>query len=286
MEHLEVKTLSNISTEIVYEAFLKAFSDYEVPMNLSFDDFKEMLIIRDINFDYSIGCFNDKELVGFIICGYREIGGKKLCYDGGTGIVKEFRRKGIASKLLSSLIDLFQSKGIDEFILEVLENNISAIDLYRKNGFVIQRKFQCFEINKSNIKSCSLDGFTLNMDIKEYHKLNDSGYLSFDPSWQNQKASILNNIDNYGYCSLSLNDGILGFGFIDKNKGTIPQLGIVEKWRNKGLEQLIINQLKHETKSEQIKLLNIESNNYWEDVLIELGFSNFINQYEMVLPLN
>lgn len=45
------------------------------------------------------------------------------------------RRKGIGDKLLKYLIEKYQSTNIKNITLEVKEDNISAINLYKKYGF-------------------------------------------------------------------------------------------------------------------------------------------------------
>ena len=46
------------------------------------------------------------------------------------------RRKGIASKLLTEFIRMFEAKGTRRIFLEVRERNVAAIMLYKKFGFV------------------------------------------------------------------------------------------------------------------------------------------------------
>ena len=54
-----------------------------------------------------------------------------------TNIVvkKDMRNNGIGSKLLKELINLCKELNLKEVTLEVNENNISAINLYKKNAF-------------------------------------------------------------------------------------------------------------------------------------------------------
>ena len=54
-----------------------------------------------------------------------------------TNIVvkKDYRKNGIGNILLNRLISLAKENKKTEIILEVNENNISAIKLYEKNGF-------------------------------------------------------------------------------------------------------------------------------------------------------
>ncbi|MCI8308024.1 MAG: ribosomal protein S18-alanine N-acetyltransferase [Lachnospiraceae bacterium] len=50
----------------------------------------------------------------------------------------EFRRRGIADRMLESLTEYGMSKGIRGFALEVRKSNAPAIALYKKNGFVTE----------------------------------------------------------------------------------------------------------------------------------------------------
>ena len=52
-------------------------------------------------------------------------------------VSNNYRRQGIGSKLLEYLIDYCKKKNISNITLEVNENNIPAINLYKKYGFEI-----------------------------------------------------------------------------------------------------------------------------------------------------
>lgn len=286
MENLEIRLLEGISLKEVYETFMESFSDYEVPMQMTIGQFQEMVVTRDIDFNYSVGCFSDEKLIGFIICGYREIEGEKCCYDGGTGIIPDFRRKGIANKLFTYLVDLLKQKNIEVFLLEVLENNIPAIELYLKNGFITQRRLECFQIKKNEISDYFSKDYILKSDKAEYFELDDRSFYPSLASWQNERLSILNNIDNYEYCSLSCNQQIVAFGFVNKKRGDIPQLRVLRGWENKQLEMFLISELKNRTESEVIKFVTLDENSSLIDILSTTGFSNFVNLYEMTLRLH
>jgi ribosomal-protein-alanine N-acetyltransferase len=50
-------------------------------------------------------------------------------------ITPAYRRKGIAQKILHEIETVFKKKGIKEIKLEVREDNIAALNLYRKLGY-------------------------------------------------------------------------------------------------------------------------------------------------------
>ena len=52
-------------------------------------------------------------------------------------VVFDKRKKGIGEKLLKYLIEKYENTNINNITLEVKENNIAAINLYKKYGFKI-----------------------------------------------------------------------------------------------------------------------------------------------------
>jgi ribosomal-protein-alanine N-acetyltransferase len=50
-------------------------------------------------------------------------------------ITPDYRRKGIAQKILHEIETLFKERGIKESVLEVREDNVAALNLYQKLGY-------------------------------------------------------------------------------------------------------------------------------------------------------
>jgi ribosomal protein S18 acetylase RimI-like enzyme len=285
MENLNIKLLGKIPVEQVHRAFTETFSDYEVSVQMSFERFAEMMKTRDLNPDLSVGCFDGDLLVGFILTGFREIFGKKVCYDGGTGVLRAYRRKGIGEMLLKELLRILHEKQISRFVLEVLENNTPAIKLYEKYGFEKTRKLECFEITKHELQPVPNRGFGITITNPAALIQNETLYSLYPPSWQNEIRSVLNVSENYTCISLSCSGKILGYGFIHKTKGDIPQIGILEEWKYWGIEAHLVAELARQTKSEKIIVLNVEFDNYLGETLRKLGFRNTVNQWEMALEI-
>lgn len=280
---LQVRLLSGIPVEMIHEAFVDAFSEYEVKLDMPLGKLVEMMKTRDLNLDFSVGCFEGEKLVGFILTGYRETGGKKTCYDGGTGVIKAFQRKGIGEMMLKELLQLLKEKGVSRFVLEVLENNTPAIKLYGKYGFAKTRKLYCFEIDKEKLRPVPDRGFGISVVNPATIVENEEKYSLFTPTWQNENQSVLNVKENYTLVSLSCSGRVLCYGYVHKTKGDIPQIGILDEWKNWGLEAHLIVELAKHTVSEKLIVLNVEAGNYLVETLHKLGFRNTVNQWEMIL---
>lgn len=55
-------------------------------------------------------------------------------------VAKEFLRKNVGSTLIDSVLEFAYENGVKRIILEVNENNTSAIELYKKKGFCVYNK--------------------------------------------------------------------------------------------------------------------------------------------------
>jgi ribosomal protein S18 acetylase RimI-like enzyme len=285
MENFQIKSLSGTPVENIHEVFTDAFSEYEVKLDMPLEKLVEMMKTRDLNPDYSVGCFDGDLLVGFILTGYREINGQKVCYDGGTGVIKTYQRKGIGEMMLKELLLILRKKQVERFVLEVLENNTPAINLYEKHSFEKKRKLECYEMAKHELRPVPDRGFGITVTNPATLIQNEEKYRLYSPTWQNEIQSVLNVNENYTCISLSCTSKILGYGFIHKTKGDIPQIGILEEWKQWGLEAHLIAELAKHTKSEKMLVLNVEAENYLGETLRKLGFRNTVNQWEMVLKM-
>lgn len=283
MNNLQIKILSGTPVEIIQEAFVDAFSEYEVPIEMPVEKLHETMVNRDLNPEFSVGCFDGEKLVGFILTGYRETGGVKTCYDGATGVIKSYQRKGVGEMMLKELFQLLKEKGVSKFVLEVLENNSPPIKLYEKYGFVRTRKLKCFEIEKQNLKPVPDRGFTMTVTHPAKPIINDDLYRLYRASWQNETKSVMNVAENYSLVTLACSGKLLCYGYIHKTKGDITQIGILEEWKHWGLEAHLLNELAKCTENDKLMVLNVEKGNYLCETLRKQAFINFINQWEMVL---
>jgi ribosomal protein S18 acetylase RimI-like enzyme len=252
MNNLQIKLLTGTPVEKIHAAFIDAFSEYEVPINKPIEKLQEMMITRDLNPDFSVGCFAEDKLVGFILTGYREIAGQKVCYDGGTGVIKAYQRKGIGEMMLKELLKLLNGKGVSRFVLEVLENNTPAISLYEKYGFRITRRLECFEIEKHQLQPVPYRGFEIRSLNPPILPIDEERFRLYSPTWQNEIKSILNVSENYRLIKLSCSGETLCYGYIHKTNGDIPQIGILENWKFWGLEAHLFEELAKHKENENL----------------------------------
>lgn len=285
---MNIRTLDTIPDSVVHDAFVQAFSDYEVRLDLPLERFREMARTRDFDYARSLGWFEGDALAGFIVLGVRDEGGVKRAYDGGTGTVPEYRRRGIGAALLSELVERLRGEGFASFVLESLEHNAAAIDLYRKAGFKTTRRLLCFERAVGEI------GVDLGADpsaweaeeigADDFFALDHGAFLSSPPSWQNEARSILNN-GKHRYILLRRGPELLGYGAVHAERGDIPQIALRPEARNAEAVAFFASALGRHTSSRRLQHLNVPEGDWLGPALAAAGFANSVNQYEMVLDL-
>lgn len=280
------KTLENTNIEILHQTFVDAFSDYKVKIDLPFWKFEQMLQRRGYVSEISIGAFINDKLVGFVLNGFRGWNGKSTVYDLGTGVVGEYRKQGITSNVLLKIGELLKEKKVEQYLLEVIQTNTSAFELYKKQGFEIVREFACFRLEKDNHKPM------MTWKVEHVDKFNSTDweqlkkFWDFAPSWQNSIDSIISLQDAFIYSVVRIDNEIVGYGIVDKKTGDIPQIGVNKNYRRKGIAESIVSDLIGNVEINRASVLNVDDKSeITKDFLVSLGFVYSVGQYEMILKL-
>lgn len=280
---MNYKNLCTTPVEDIHKAFTLAFSDYEVPLNITLQAFEAFLTRRGYNPSFSVGAFEDDKLVGFILNGLRSWNNILTVYDTGTGVIPEYRKRGITTMMLQLINETLVERNITCYLLEVIKTNKPAFDLYKKHGFEITRELSCFQTEKNNLKLQS--SYQLkHMKPNEMPWDNIIRFWDFTPTWQNSIDSILSSSPNsLHYSTVMLEDEVIGYGIIDVNNGNIPQLAVHKAYRNQGVGRSLLNDMLLNTKSEKLSLTNVDNScKSMLSVLYHYDFQYTVGQYEMM----
>lgn len=87
--------------------------------------------------EQSIVGFVDDKPVGFVFIAIRTVNGKKIAWNGGTGVFPEYRGYGLAKLMMQEATRVIQEQEVDEAFLEVVCKNAAAVKAYQKGGFQI-----------------------------------------------------------------------------------------------------------------------------------------------------
>lgn len=280
------KILKDTDIHTIHSAFTEAFSDYQVNSRLPFETFENMLKRRGFASDYSIGAFTESEdeLVGFILNGLRSWRGVLTVYDLGTGVVPSHRKKGISRSLFQHVLKVMEQNNVNQYLLEVLQDNTAAFELYKSMGLTITRNYSCFRLDRSSYipraakyKVDNLSG----INDTEWEHLKQ--FWDFEPSWQNSIDSVGALEQEFAYSAIHIGNTIAGYGIVDKKTGDIPQIGVHREYRRRGIAADILQALLERTEADRLQMINIDSS--CEDMKLFLqksGFQPTVQQYEMM----
>lgn len=296
---MDYRSLENISLEVILDAHNDAFSDYQVEMQLTLEQFSKINEQRGVSLQDSIGAFDGEKLIGFILNAVRMWNGKKTAYDCGTGVRKPYRNQKIGKFLFQTLVPALKKKGIAQYLLEVIQSNTAAYQLYANQGFCVSREFICMEnreIQKLK-KICKQHRKPEGIEIL-LHQLPDEKldqfvekldvYWEKPPSWQNSIDSIKATPERYIFIGAykSQDNDLIGYLIVNPKNGNIPQFGVKPLYRRLGVGCELFSYLLQMGDYKKLIILNVDSDaNATVDFLNYLGFNTFIKQYEMINAL-
>ncbi len=264
-------TLKTISFSSLLETFNEAFSSYDVPVSMTMDQLVSHTDSIGYRKEDSMGLFDQGRLVGFLLVGRRG----SLAYDGATGIISSYQGKGLAHLLIDATLEHLKSNGVETFILEVIDTNTRARELYRKHGFSDKRSLLCYKIETQKL----LD------KEQRYVRLVDQTSITLQKgdcvaSWQNNNESVVQGA--FRVMDIVAQEQKRGYVCFNQIKGSIAQIYINEHDRSQGFAQNAIIELSKHATTPSLSMLNVDKSYLPMQALLQKsGFSLFLTQTEM-----
>lgn len=265
-----IRTLTHDDFDAIHATFLEAFGDYVVTMQLTREQFLEMITRRGWVPEASVGAFEGDTMVAFTA---NAVEGEEA-YDSGTGVIPRYRRQGLARDLMERSFDLLRARGVRTYILEVIEANVQAAELYRSCGFTETRGLQCWV----------LDSSTARREVSP-RRLDDSStrrlWWDVQPSWQNSTFSIARAQDEH----VILGDEN-GYVVVFPSTGDVPQLAVRPEARRKGVGTRLV-ELAAAAAGKPLRFINVDDRDAGIAAFLEhLGARRTVRQLEMSRPLD
>lgn len=259
-----IRILTAGDFEIVHAAFLDAFSDYVVPLAPSREQLLEMLTRRAWLPEASVGMFDDERLVAFTLNGIDGNSG----YDSGTGVVPSHRRHGLARTMMERSFELLRERGCTRYVLEVIDSNTRAADLYRGLGFVESRGLQCWTF-ASDSDAVTFDGPGSTMIAGD-----------IEPPWQNTPASISRAREPH----VTFGDD-RAMAILFPGNGDLPHLAVRRDARRQGLGTRLLHAAAHRA-GKPLRIMNVDERDQGIARFLEAaGARKMVRQLEMIRPL-
>jgi len=280
---MEIKSLEKTDFETICKAFCQAFADYEIQINTQ--ELKTTLKRRGFHPELSFAAFEGDDIVAFTLNGIGIYNEKKMAYDTGTGTLKEYRGKGLATKVFEYSIPYLRKATISHYLLEVLQNNTKAFSVYRNLGFEITRELNCFSWNNdeivNDIKNIELPCIIEKIDIEKHTDVSD--FWDYEPSWQNSFESIRRTKEDFISLGACIDRNLVGYCVFEPNSGDITQLAVSKPFRRKGIASLLLHEIGKINKNARTKLINSDSScNSVVDFLKAKNIDVSRKQYEML----
>lgn len=261
---LRSRALRDDDFEAVFAAFVDAFSDYVVKLSPTREQLAEMLTRRGYVPDASVGIFDDERLVAFTLNGVDGDRG----YDSGTGVVPSHRRRGLGKRMIDDAVELLRARGCTSYVLEVIEANHAAAELYRSHGFVTTRTLQCWSFS-SDATSDDFHG----TQIREE-------WWDIAPSWQNSTASIRRAKD--AHVVFGDDDG---YAVLFPSNGDLPQLAVRPGARRRGIGTKLLRTAAYRA-GKPLRIINVDARDEGiASFLASAGAVKTVSQLEMLRHL-
>lgn len=278
---MEIKSLHNTEINELVTVFNQSFSDYIVPFKITKEQLINKIKSDNIKLEFSVGAFENNQLIGFILLGFDFINGNKVAYNAGTGVIPEKRGNKLTLKLQEHIIPKLKEQNVTNVKLEVIAENQIAFKTYKKMGFEITRELNCY---KGQIKS-KIDSKFKILPLKNYDWELLKSFWDWDPTWQNSISSA-ENINDLNIAIGAFDSNLLiGYLIYNPNSNRIQQFAVKKEYRNQGIGKQLFQYISREYEKE-LSIINIKTNSLnTNNFLLNLGLVVYIKQYEMELNI-
>ncbi|NEX78084.1 GNAT family N-acetyltransferase [Bacillus thermocopriae] len=134
---INFKKLTECRIEDIIKAWNRGFEGYYIKIEMTPDTFFHRMVNEGLSMNLSFVAFHGEEPVAILVNGIRTLNGKKMAWNGGTGVAPEYRGKGVSRLLMEEVLKIYEKEGIEVASLEAIKENERAIRLYKRFGYEI-----------------------------------------------------------------------------------------------------------------------------------------------------
>jgi ribosomal protein S18 acetylase RimI-like enzyme len=281
--------LRTVDKAQIHRAFLEAFADYAMDASGTTEEGLFLRMRKNaVDYDLSPGLYDGDRLVGFTLIGIDAWGGRLSAYDAGTGIVPAFREQGWTKRMFEHALPPLRERGVERFVLEVLQQNEPAIKAYGKSGFEIARALRCYVGQVSELRTLAAPP---DIEIRPIARADLAGLeqsADWIPSFEN-RFSAVDAIPDSVQLSGALVDGVcVGATAHAPSLNWLLTVVVDRAHRRRGVGTALVARLAGTLPASVPRLpaLNVDGTDAGTQAFFEsLGFSRLVDQYEMVRDL-
>lgn len=236
------RLLTTADFHALYQCFLEAFSDYQVDMQMSEEQFRQRVARDRVELESSVGAFVGDRMIGFYMNGRGLWEGKQTAYDAGTAVVPDYRRRGVAEELFDFMVPRLKERGFIQYLLEVLTSNERAVALYRKIGFEEDRRLAVLRSKAMMKTSGDVEGVLIRrMEEPDWEVF--CSYWDGKPSWQSSIDAVESVRDQREIVGAFVDEKCVGYGIVHQPSGLLMQLAVARAFRRRGIGRRILAEL-------------------------------------------
>lgn len=279
---ISYRTLTRDDLGQMHRSFIEAFSSYQVNMKMSREAFEDRMLHKlHMAFDLSPGVFVGDKLVGFIFQMVNRYEGQLSAYNGGTGVIPGHTGHHLTTKMYDYIFPKMVEKGVEKCVLEVLENNTTAIHAYERAGFEKTKTFQCLMLKEERLKSTATAKHPINRALRfspqEYQPLGE-----VQSSMLDQLSQVQHHMNKEVILECREGHQLHGYLIFQPDNGRITQLAVHKDVRRNGIGHSLLHAAYALSKRKALSILNIDSRApLLIDFFTRRGFTCDLVQYEM-----
>ncbi|HET6976734.1 MAG TPA: GNAT family N-acetyltransferase [Pyrinomonadaceae bacterium] len=279
---MKKRFLTAADSHALYECFSEAFSDYQVTLQMTEEQFAQRVRRDGVEMEMSAGAFDGDRMIAFYMSAPGRWKGALTAYDAGTSVVPDHRRRGVAEELFAFMTPRLRELGIMQYLLEVITSNDRAVALYRKLGFKDVRTLAVLHAKAAVKTSRETEGIKIQrVDQPDWETF--CTYWDGEPSWQNSPDAIERVLDRTEIVGAFVDEKCVGYGVVLKPPAILMQLAVAPEFRRRGIGRKILATLSGEG---ILRTNNVDESLQGTLAFYEAcGFEIVLRQFEMVREL-
>lgn len=224
--NIEMKRLSDCPLKGGVEAYNRGFEGYFYNQTKDIDSFAKRFGLEDLSPEYSVVAYHEGKPVGIVLSGIKTINGEIVAWNGGTGVAKELRGKGVGKQLMNATLEIYRENGVRYATLEAISRNEGAIQLYKGLGYELKKHLKFLQFNEV----LSTEVFETQISSYKIEHVSPLELTGIDFSqhlhpWQNQNVH-----DATALVLLDEQNRIAGYSLTKRNykEGEVASIGLLQ----------------------------------------------------------
>lgn len=261
------------------QAWNRGFEGYFVQIEMTPELLMQRQMSEGLSLEHSIVAFEGEEPVGIIVTGFRTVGGKKMAWNGGTGIAVSHRSKGLSRLMMEEILGIYAEEKVETAALEAIAENEKAIGLYEKYGYEITDQLAYL----SGATSLLQKGSILSESLRP-EQLKHLPIYQEDVPWQCQWQSVKQGEAMVFYDESKTQIGYALYRRVWNDDGKLDKVLLFQLHFIEGMEDKIsagIEAVTNEDDTAAIMAVNFSIQSPATKTLLELGFKITTRQVKM-----